>query len=142
MSKNVEQRLRRLASPIPSEHRISYGCINTSDATFLGKLLPRSDELNDGAIYVLPDESTAKEMFPPATETRTSEKTVTSKSDTAERDVGQKIPGREERNQPQRAPGRGLDRRRGEGPQRSEQPSRSRQKSDAHDVRAEPRSAR
>lgn len=97
----AQQRQRRLDTPSPADNRISYGCINTTNETFLKALLPNSSELTGGPIFVLPDE-TAKtaEMFPAKTATETQTFTsapgnVTSAAETRPTDT----PGRNEETQ-------------------------------------------
>jgi hypothetical protein len=50
-----EGRAGRLASASADDNRISYGCINTSHATFLKAILPNIDKLDGGMLVVLPD---------------------------------------------------------------------------------------
>lgn len=49
-----ERRLERLASPIPAEHRISYGCINLPHEFFKSVAQPAFAQAG-GIIYVLPE---------------------------------------------------------------------------------------
>ncbi len=49
-----ERRLERLASPIPAEHRISYGCINLPHEFFRSVAQPAFAQAG-GIIYVLPE---------------------------------------------------------------------------------------
>ncbi|HEX2542250.1 MAG TPA: hypothetical protein VHM00_14350 [Caldimonas sp.] len=49
-----ERRLERLASPIPAEHRISYGCINLPHEFFKTVAQPAFSQPG-GIIYVLPE---------------------------------------------------------------------------------------
>lgn len=58
----AEQRAVRLASPIPSERRISFGCVNVPVNFFKAILLP-SFKKTDGIVYVLPETRSTKETF-------------------------------------------------------------------------------
>jgi hypothetical protein len=49
-----ERRMERLASPIPAEHRISYGCINLPHEFFKNVAQPAFSRAG-GIIYVLPE---------------------------------------------------------------------------------------
>ena len=49
-----ERRLERLASPIPGEHRISYGCINLPHEFFKSVAQPAFSQAG-GIVYVLPE---------------------------------------------------------------------------------------
>jgi hypothetical protein len=57
-----EQRLQRLASPDPSQRRISYGCINVPVAFFNAVLWPRLGT-RAAVIYVLPEVKDLREVF-------------------------------------------------------------------------------
>jgi len=64
MSVNAgEHRLRRIQSADPSEHRISYGCINVPKAFYDGVVLPALDG-GSAVVYVLPDTKTVEDVFP------------------------------------------------------------------------------
>jgi hypothetical protein len=58
----AERRAERLASPLPSERRISYGCVNVPVRFFHKVLLP-SFAKSDGIVYVLPDTRTVQQVF-------------------------------------------------------------------------------
>jgi hypothetical protein len=58
----VERRAERLASPLPSERRISFGCVNVP-ANFFKTALHASFKKSDGIVYVLPETRTTKQVF-------------------------------------------------------------------------------
>lgn len=58
-----ERRAERLASPTPSDNRISYGCINLPPAFFDKVLWPSVRETRP-VIYVLPEVKALDEVFP------------------------------------------------------------------------------
>jgi hypothetical protein len=58
----VERRAERLASPLPSERRISFGCVNIPTHFFKTALLP-SFKKSDGIVYVLPETRTTQQVF-------------------------------------------------------------------------------
>ena len=58
----AERRAERLASPVPSERRISFGCVNVPTTFFKTTLLP-SFRKSDGIVYVLPETRAAKQSF-------------------------------------------------------------------------------
>jgi hypothetical protein len=58
----VERRAERLASPLPSQRRISYGCVNVPTNFFKTALLP-SFKKSDGIVYVLPETRATKQVF-------------------------------------------------------------------------------
>lgn len=65
LSHPEQNRLGRLASESAADNKISSGCINTSEATFVGAIAPNVDELNGGLIFVLPeDPANTAAMFP------------------------------------------------------------------------------
>lgn len=57
-----EQRLRRLASPIAAERRITYGCINVPVRFFEDVVAP-AFRASDGIAYVLPEGRPARDLF-------------------------------------------------------------------------------
>ena len=57
-----EQRAKRLASPSPSDNRISYGCINVP-AAFFNLVVRHAFKASNGIVYVLPETRTARETF-------------------------------------------------------------------------------
>ncbi|MCK7497739.1 MAG: hypothetical protein MZW92_48475 [Comamonadaceae bacterium] len=59
----AERRLQRLASPTPTDNRISFGCINVP-ARFYGRVLWPLFTANAGTAYVLPETRTLPEQFP------------------------------------------------------------------------------
>jgi hypothetical protein len=58
----AERRAERLVSPIPSERRISFGCVNVPTTFFRTTLLP-SFKKSDGIVYVLPETRETKQSF-------------------------------------------------------------------------------
>ena len=60
--KPEERRAERLASPLPSERRISFGCVNVPVNFFKTALLP-SFKKSDGIVYVLPETRATKQVF-------------------------------------------------------------------------------
>jgi hypothetical protein len=58
-----ERRLERLASPTPSDNRISYGCINVPVSFFEGVLWPIF-QAQPGVVYVLPELKPLTDVFP------------------------------------------------------------------------------
>jgi hypothetical protein len=65
-----EQRVERFKSANPDDRRVSFGCINTTEDTFVNNVLPVINEFNGGMIFVMPEaqENTAA-MFPAQTVT-------------------------------------------------------------------------
>jgi hypothetical protein len=57
-----ERRLERLASPDPSERRISYGCINVPVAFFESVIWPAMGSAR-GVVYVLPESKDVRQVF-------------------------------------------------------------------------------
>ncbi|MEN6439235.1 MAG: hypothetical protein ABFD97_11725 [Syntrophobacter sp.] len=57
-----ERRLERLASPKPTERRISFGCINVP-ADFFDKVVKPSFTGSGGMVYVLPETRSIDEIF-------------------------------------------------------------------------------
>ncbi len=57
-----ERRLERLASPDPSQRRISYGCINVPVAFFESVIWPVMASTG-GVVYVLPETKDARQVF-------------------------------------------------------------------------------
>ena len=57
-----ERRAQRLDSPVPLDHRISYGCINVP-VKFYNKVLSPAFTGTDGIVYVLPETRSAREVF-------------------------------------------------------------------------------
>lgn len=71
-----QKRTERLNSLGISDKRVSYGCINTKEATFLESVLPNIGAFNGGMIFVLPDSTVdTSAMFPTQTQTVTQERT-------------------------------------------------------------------
>jgi len=58
----TERRLERLASPDPSQRRISYGCINVPVAFFESVIWPVMGSAR-GVVYVLPETQDARKVF-------------------------------------------------------------------------------
>jgi hypothetical protein len=57
-----ERRLERLASRKPSEHRISYGCINVP-AKFFDDVVKPTFTGTYGIVYILPETSSISKVF-------------------------------------------------------------------------------
>lgn len=57
-----ERRLERLASPLPLEHRISWGCINVP-SVFYETVVSPTFAKTQGIVYVLPETRAASEVF-------------------------------------------------------------------------------
>lgn len=60
--KPEERRAERLASPLPSERRISFGCVNVP-VNFFKSSLHASFKKSDGIVYVLPETRTTQQVF-------------------------------------------------------------------------------
>lgn len=58
----AERRLERLASPDPSQRRISYGCINVPVAFFESVIWPVMASAR-GVVYVLPETKDVRQVF-------------------------------------------------------------------------------
>jgi hypothetical protein len=58
-----ERRLERLASPTPTDNRISYGCINMPPTFFEHVLWPAFKQ-RGGVVYVLPEHKALEDVFP------------------------------------------------------------------------------
>lgn len=58
----AERRAERLASPLASERRISFGCVNVPTNFFKTALLP-SFKKTDGVVYVLPETRSFNQVF-------------------------------------------------------------------------------
>jgi hypothetical protein len=58
----AERRAERMASPLPSERRISYGCVNIPVDFFNTVVLPTFKK-TDGIVYVMPDTRPMKKVF-------------------------------------------------------------------------------
>ncbi|MDQ6629555.1 MAG: L,D-transpeptidase [Pseudomonadota bacterium] len=69
--KASEKRLQRLASPTPTDNRISYGCINVPAAFYDDVVKPLFAPRN-GIVYVLPETRPVETLFntPPVASTR------------------------------------------------------------------------
>lgn len=61
-SNPAEHRLQRLASPLPGDHRISYGCINVP-AVFFAQAIEPAFRPHGGMIYILPEENSVTQTF-------------------------------------------------------------------------------
>lgn len=57
-----ERRAQRLASPVPLEHRISYGCINVP-AKFFDHVVRPAFHKTNGIVYILPEVRSTREVF-------------------------------------------------------------------------------
>ena len=60
--KPEERRAERLSSPLPSERRISFGCVNVP-VNFFKTALHASFKKSDGMVYVLPETRTVNQVF-------------------------------------------------------------------------------
>jgi hypothetical protein len=60
-SKPQERRLQRLASPVPEERRITYGCINVPAEFFDAVIQPTF--AGGGVVYILPELRALHEVF-------------------------------------------------------------------------------
>ncbi len=60
--KPEERRAERLTSPLPSERRISFGCVNVP-VNFFKTALHASFKKTDGMVYVLPETRSVNEVF-------------------------------------------------------------------------------
>lgn len=58
-----ERRLERLATPTPSDNRISYGCINLP-ASFFEQVVWPMFQAHPGVVYVLPEVKPLTQVFP------------------------------------------------------------------------------
>jgi hypothetical protein len=58
----AERRLQRLASLLPADRRITYGCINVP-VSFFDKVVVPAFRSTSGVVYVLPEVLTAQEVF-------------------------------------------------------------------------------
>jgi hypothetical protein len=58
----AERRAERLASPLPSERRISFGCVNVPHNFFKTAVSP-SFKRSDGIVYVLPETRSVNQVF-------------------------------------------------------------------------------
>lgn len=58
----AERRAERLASPLPSERRISFGCVNVPHNFFKTAVSP-SFKKSDGIVYVLPETRSVNQVF-------------------------------------------------------------------------------
>jgi hypothetical protein len=76
----AERRAERLASPLPSERRISFGCVNVPANFFKTTLLP-SFKKSDGIVYVLPETRSTKQMFASYYDVNEREKQAAAKRD-------------------------------------------------------------
>jgi len=79
-----EKRPERLATPTPTDNRISWGCINVNNSTMVDTLLPAKAEINGSLIFVMPENSKdIAKFFPAMTQTiETTEGSVTGKAET------------------------------------------------------------
>jgi hypothetical protein len=59
----AERRLERIVSPVPAEHRISYGCINVP-AKFFDNVVDPAFKSTKGVVYILPEVKTIRAVFP------------------------------------------------------------------------------
>ena len=57
----AEERARRMASPVPADHRISYGCINFPPPFFADVVAPAL--ARGSVVYVLPDTRSIADVF-------------------------------------------------------------------------------
>lgn len=59
----AEKRLKRIMSPLPADHRISYGCINVP-AKFFDNVVDPAFKGTRGITYVLPEVKGLRAVFP------------------------------------------------------------------------------
>ena len=59
----VERRLERIVSPVPADHRISYGCINVP-AIFFDSVVDPTFKGTKGVVYILPEVKSMRTVFP------------------------------------------------------------------------------
>lgn len=59
----VSERLKRLASPSPRDRRVSFGCINVSEA-FYDRFVGPTFAGSSGIVYILPETQTLAKVFP------------------------------------------------------------------------------
>ena len=59
-----EQRLQRLRSPSPDDHRITHGCINVPAAFYKDVVHKTFGGAGGGLVYILPDTKSLDEVFP------------------------------------------------------------------------------
>ena len=62
-TKLAERRLERIVSPVPAEHRISYGCINVP-AKFFDSVVDPAFTSTKGVVYILPEAKSMGAVFP------------------------------------------------------------------------------
>jgi len=79
-----EKRPERLATPTPTDNRISWGCINVSNKNMVDTLIPAKNELNGSLMFVMPENNEGiAQLFPAMTQTiETTEGSVTGKAET------------------------------------------------------------
>lgn len=68
-SNPADRRLERLASTLPAEHRISYGCVNVPAAFYDAWVKPVFG-VNPAVVYVLPETRSASSVFGRSTAAR------------------------------------------------------------------------
>ncbi len=59
----AERRLERIVSPVPADHRISYGCINVP-AIFFDSVVDPTFKGTKGVVYILPEVKSMRTVFP------------------------------------------------------------------------------
>jgi hypothetical protein len=59
----AERRLERIASKVPADHRISYGCINVP-AQFFDIVVEPTFKDTHGIVYILPEVKEMRAVFP------------------------------------------------------------------------------
>ena len=80
--KPEERRAERLASPSPSERRISFGCVNVP-VNFFKTALHASFKKSDGIVYVLPDTRSVNQVFASFYDVNDKEKLAAGQADPA-----------------------------------------------------------
>lgn len=80
--KAEERRAERLASPLPSERRISFGCVNVP-VNFFKTTLHASFKKSDGIVYVLPDTRSVNQVFASFYDVNDKEKIAAAQADPA-----------------------------------------------------------
>ena len=80
--KPEERRAERLASPLPSERRISFGCVNVP-VKFFKTALHASFKKSDGIVYVLPETRSVNQVFASFYDVNDKEKLAAGQADPA-----------------------------------------------------------
>jgi len=59
----AQRRLQRIASKVPADHRISYGCINVP-VQFFDSVVEPAFRATQGIVYILPEVKEIRAVFP------------------------------------------------------------------------------